>query len=333
MLGALARIDRYVDEGAYGRQEGRAIYQRLAESTVKAMHLSLLFTGNGKTLALPDARHLAALLNNCLKYQWEDLSESLIGMATSQLYEAEVSDMQEFWVSGFLLPLIHLLPDCKTESSPQPGTPRQQTSAQSLVQLIVRQYLHLLIGRKPLASAQDYWRDPARCTNHCKLCDELNSFLQSQRQARGFQYIAGTDYDHMASQIEGCEYCKFISEPVSRDGRDQFILLVVTKTAQTFEQRKACWEARLATAREFVAKLKEQPLQARLEVLFGGGRCDSIIDIDLRNPFKMQQGTVHWQRQGDPILPLDYPLFPERGSNFLPALAGRKRKAEDQGQR
>ncbi|KAK0750048.1 hypothetical protein B0T18DRAFT_121263 [Schizothecium vesticola] len=295
------------------------------------MHPPLLFTGTDKTMALPDARHMAALLSNCLKYQWEDLSESLIGMAASQLYEADVSDMQEFWVPGFFLPLIHLLPDCETESSLQSGTPWQQTSAQSLVQLIVRQYLHLLIGRMPLASAQDYWRDPASCTNHCELCDKLNSFLQSQHQATSFLYHTETVYDHMASQINSCEHCKFVAEPVSRDGREQYIL-VVTKTAQTFEQRKAGWEARLATAREFVAKLKEKPLQARLKVLFGG-RCDSVINIDLRNPFKIQQETVHWQGQDGPIRPLDHPLLLERGSDFPPALAGSKRKAEDQGQR
>jgi len=331
MLGALAQVDRYVDKGVYDGQEGRAIYQRLAESTIKAMHPPLLFTGTDKTMALPDARHLAALLSNCLKYHWEDLSESLIEMVTSQLYEADVSDMQAFWVPGFLLPLIHLLPDCKTESSPQSGTPRQKTSAQSLVQLIARQYLHLLIGRMPLASAQDYWRDPVSCANHCELCDKLNSFLQSQHQATSFLYYAATDFGHMFSQINSCEHCKLVAEPVLRDGLEQQVI-VVTKTAQTFEQRKAAWEARLATAREFVAKLKEEPLQARLKVLFGG-RCDSIINIDLRNPFKMQQETVHWPRQGDPALPLDYPVFPERGSNSPPALAGSKRKAEDQGGR
>lgn len=291
MLGALSQIDRYVDEGTYAKQEGRAIYQRLAESTIAAMHPPLLFTGPDKAVALPDARHLAALLNNCIKDQWGGgLSESLIGMVTSQILEADISDMQEFWVPGFLLPLIHLLPD----SSPQSGTQPQQTSAQSLVQLMARQYLPLLIRKVPLASAQDYWRDPVRCTNHSKLCDERNSFLQSQQQARRFLYNAGTAHDHMAAPINSCGYCKFVAdpvEPVPPEFRDQYVL-VVTKTAQTFEQRKAAWEARLATARVFVAKLREEPLQARLKVLYGD-RGDCVIKLDLRNPFEMGQDMAH----------------------------------------
>lgn len=44
-------------------------------------------------------------------------------------------------------------------------------------------------------------------------------------------------------------------------------------------------------------------------------------------------GMERWQPLGDPILPLDHPLFPKRESDFPPSLAGTMRKAEDQGQR
>lgn len=296
------------------------------------------FKGAGKdrdTTALPDARHLASLLYNCLKYDRADLSRSLIMMIVTQSPEMDLSDMREYWVPGFLLPLIHLLPDCELELPRPLDTSEGRFFTQTLVHLLTNKYLSLLVGKTPVVSEQDYWRQPVHCADNYKLCDELNSFLESQQQARGFLYYVGTEYDHMASQIEGREDCKSVAEPVPREpddycgGRRQCII-IVTKTAQTFAQRVVGWEARLATAWEFVTKLKEEPLQTRLKVHFGG-QTNGVINIDLRNFFKM--GMERWQPLGDPILPLDHPLFPKRESDFPPSLAGTKRKAEDQGQR
>lgn len=336
MLGALAQMDRYAGEGTFDREEGRAVYERLAESTIQAMHPPL-FQGAGKdrnTTALPDARDLAGLLYNCLKYQWEDLSMSLTGVIMEPLPE-DLSDMREYWIPGFLFSLLHLLPDSETESSPRLGTADQQLTTQALVHVIAQQYLLVLLSYEtfPLASAQDYWRHPVSCANHCELCNELNSFLQSQQQATSFAYHAGTAYNHITSQIEGCEDCKFVAEPASPDGLYSSIL-VVTKTVQTFEQRKAHFEARLAMASEFVAKLKEKLFQPRLDVLFGG-QGESISGLDMRNVFDMPQRMADlWEGQAVFISPLDQPLFPEqREGDFPPSLAGTKRKAEDQGQR
>ncbi|KAK1830425.1 hypothetical protein QBC39DRAFT_383274 [Podospora conica] len=325
MLGALAQFDKYLNEGAYDEQEGRAIYQSLAKSTIKIMHRPLLSGHDGKSLSLVDYQNLAALLNNCLKYQWQSLSESLIHMVVEQIQtpgDTEVSDMRDYWIPGFLHSLLNLLPSCETESSPQPGTPGQQASLQSLVQLIIRQYAHLLVGRTPLASVQDYWRCPVICTDHYKLrvFEELNSFLQSQQQARRFE-----NHYHLESQIKGCEDCKYIEETSA--------LLVVMKTAQTLEQRKAAWETKFAMARDFLAELMENPLQAKLKFLFGD-RYSRIIDIEigvrgLRNPFEEQLEAPPGQ---------DVPIRPqgqvchELGSNLPPSLVGTKRKAQDQGE-
>lgn len=97
------------------------------------------------------------------------------------------------------LPLIHLLPDCELELPRPLDTSEGRFFTQTLVHLLTNKYLSLLVGKTPVVSEQDYWRQPVHCADNYKLCDELNSFLESQQQARGFLYYVGTEYDHMAS--------------------------------------------------------------------------------------------------------------------------------------
>lgn len=204
---------------------------------------------------LSDGRHLAAVVQHCLKLDLNDIVNHLIGRI---LQEINIMDMKIF--PKTILPLLESLLS---------GIKKGEVQAEKfryLFQSSLVQYIVQYVGEEP---RQANWsQQPVKCKDRkrrgycalpmnskklrepCEDCQQLNTFLKDPKEKVWRFCAAENRRKHLISEV----YDRECFTTVERDEKPY--TLVLTKHRKSMDEKHRKWEARVAEVRSHLLDLE-----------------------------------------------------------------------------